>query len=217
MKFPNAAKGISKIFTSEILELIATIAMGVVSILVAVFAVSAKANNEAGAVASGLGLIILAAGASVLVIIALILKIVGVVQASRDEDSFRMFIYLTIYTMIVAIIAGIFSRNTFLYNTINAVSSIGNFVTILLIILGIGNLAAQVGNEEVIDKCSSQFKLILAIGVVSLLARFFSIFLPTEAAKGIIIVLIIAATVLSVIQYILYLSLLSKAKKMLND
>lgn len=217
MKFPNAAKGISKIFTSEILELIATIAMGVVSILAAVFAVSAKANNEAGAVASGLGLIILAAGASVLIIIALILKIVGVVQTSRDEDSFRMIIYLTIFTMIVAIIASIFSRNTFLYNTINAVSSIGNLVTILLIILGIGNLAAQVGNEKVIDKCSSQFKLILAIGVVSLLARFFSIFLPTEAAKGIIIVLIIAATVLSIVQYILYLSLLSKAKKMLND
>ena len=217
MKFPNAAKGISKIFTSEILALIAAIATGVASILAVVLYSSVKTNSEAGAAVSGIGFLILAAGASVLTIIALILKIVGVVQTSRDEDSFKMIIYLTIFTLIVAVIAGIFSSNRFLYNLLSAVSSIGGFVTTLLIILGISNLSVQVGNDEVTDKCSSQFKLILAIGIVSLLARFFCIFLPTVAAQGIVIALAVVAMVLSVIQYILYLSLLSKAKKMLND
>lgn len=217
MKFPNAAKGISKIFTSEILALIAAIATGVAIILAAATYVSTKTNSDVGVAVSGIGFIIVAAGASVLTIIALILKIVGVVQTSRDEDSFKMIIYLTIFTLIVAVIAAIFSRNTFLYNVVQAVSSIGGFVTTLLIILGIGNLAAQLGNEEVIDKCSSQFKLILGIGIVSLLSRFFCIFLPTVAAQSIVIALAIVALVLNVIQYILYLSLLSKAKKMLND
>ena len=53
MKFPNAAKGISKIFTSEILALIAAIATGVASILAAVMYASAKTNSTAGAAASG--------------------------------------------------------------------------------------------------------------------------------------------------------------------
>lgn len=217
MKFPNAAKGISKIFTSEILALIATIATGVATILAAVMYASAKTNSTAGAAASGIGMLVLGLGASVLLVIALILKIVGVVQTSRDEDSFKMIIYLTIFTLIVAVVAAIFSRVTFLNNIANAVSAIGSFVTTLLIILGIGNLGVQVGNDEVIDKCSSQFKLILGIGIVALLARFFCIFLPTVPAQGIVIALAVVALVLNVIQYILYLSLLSKAKKMLND
>jgi hypothetical protein len=217
MKFPNAAKGISKIFTSEILALIATIATGVATILAAVMYASAKTNSTAGAAASGIGMLVLGLGASVLLVIALILQIVGVVQTSRDEDSFKMIIYLTIFTLIVAVVAAIFSRVAFLYNIANAVSAIGGFVTTLLIILGIGNLGVQVGNDEVIDKCSSQFKLILGIGIVALLARFFCIFLPTVPAQGIVIALAVVALVLSVIQYILYLSLLSKAKKMLND
>ena len=216
MKFPNAAKGISKIFTSEILALIAAIATGVASILAAVMYASAKTNSTAGAAASGIGTLVLVLGASVLLVIALILKIVGVVQTSKDEDSFKMIIYLTIFTLIVAVIAAIFSRVTFLNNIANAVSAIGSFVTTLLIILGIGNLGVQVGNDEVIDKCSSQFKLILGIGIVALLARFFCIFLPTVPAQGIVIALAVVALVLNVIQYILYLSLLSKAKKMLN-
>lgn len=217
MKFPNAAKGISKIFTSEILALIAAIATGVATILAVVMYASAKTNSTAGAAASGIGMLVLGLGASVLLVIALILKIVGVVQASKDEDSFKMIIYLTIFTLIVAVVAAIFSRVTFLSNIANAVSSIGSFVTTLLIILGIGNLGVQVGNDEVIDKCSSQFKLILGIGIVALLARFFCIFLPTIPAQGIVIALAVVALVLNVIQYILYLSLLSKAKKMLND
>ena len=217
MKFPNAAKGISKIFTSEILALIAAIATGVASILAAVMYASAKTNSTAGAAASGIGMLVLGLGASVLLVIALILQIVGVVQTSKDEDSFKMIIYLTIFTLIVAVVAAIFSRVTFLNNIANAVSAIGGFVTTLLIILGIGNLGVQVGNDEVIDKCSSQFKLILGIGIVALLARFFCIFLPTIPAQGIVIALAVVALVLSVIQYILYLSLLSKAKKMLND
>lgn len=217
MKFPNAAKGISKIFTSEILALIAAIATGVASILAAVMYASAKTNSTAGAAASGIGTLVLVLGASVLLVIALILKIVGVVQASKDEDSFKMIIYLTIFTLIVAVVAAIFSRVTFLNNIANAVSAIGSFVTTLLIILGIGNLGVQVGNDEVIDKCSSQFKLILGIGIVALLARFFCIFLPTVPAQGIVIALAVVALVLNIIQYILYLSLLSKAKKMLND
>lgn len=217
MKFPNAAKGISKIFTSEILALIAAIATGVASILAAVMYASAKTNSTAGAAASGIGTLVLVLGASVLLVIALILKIVGVVQTSKDEDSFKMIIYLTIFTLIVAVVAAIFSRVTFLNNIANAVSSIGSFVTTLLIILGIGNLGVQVGNDEVIDKCSSQFKLILGIGIVALLARFFCIFLPTVPAQGIVIALAVVALVLNIIQYILYLSLLSKAKKMLND
>ena len=217
MKFPNAAKGISKIFTSEILALIAAIATGVATILAAVMYASAKTNSTAGAAASGIGMLVLGLGASVLLVIALILKIVGVVQTSKDEDSFKMIIYLTIFTLIVAVVAAIFSRVTFLNNIANAVSSIGSFVTTLLIILGIGNLGVQVGNDEVIDKCSSQFKLILGIGIVALLARFFCIFLPTVPAQGIVIALAVVALVLNIIQYILYLSLLSKAKKMLND
>lgn len=217
MRFPNAAKGISKIFTSEILSLIAILAAGVAGIVGTVFYTTAESNNEVGTLTSGIGFLVLAVGASVVTIIALILKIVGVIQASKDEDSFKMIIYITIFTLIVAIIAAFFSNVTFIYNISNAITNIGEFVTSLLIIIGIGNLAMKMNNVEIINKCGTQFKLILWIGIISLLTRFFSIFLPTFAAQSIVIVLAVIGMILGIIQYILYLSLLSKTKKMLNN
>ena len=217
MRFPNAAKGMKKVFAAEILSLIAAIALGSTLIMSIVFLNFEQTGNETAMGVSGIGLLVFMAGAAVLTILALIFKLIGVVQTSKDEPSFKIVIWLIVFGLIASVIGACFSSNTFVYNLTNAISNVLNFISLLFIILGIGNLGVQVGNDEVIDKCSSQFKLILGIGIVALLARFFCIFLPTVPAQGIVIALAVVALVLNIIQYILYLSLLSKAKKMLND
>ncbi len=217
MKFPNAKKGISKIFTAEILNLIAVVAGVITIILVFALAGASDSKNDAGVAASGISLVLTSIVTGVSAVIAVILMIIGTIQSARDEVSFKAIIYLTIFNVIVLVIASIFSQNTFLGSLSSVISNAVSFVCSLLVILGIGNLAAQCHDEKVILKCGSQFRIILWIGIVALLTRFFAIFIESMAAKALVIVLLALSLILSVVQYFMYLSLLSSAKKMLAE
>ncbi len=217
MKFPNAKKGISKIFTAEILNLIAGIAGIITLILVFTANGALKSSNDAGLAASGIGFILTGVVTGVCALIAVILMIVGTIQSAKDEQSFKAIIYLTIFNIVVMVIASFFSQNAFLNGLSTTISNAVSFVCSLLVILGIGNLAAQCHDEKVILKCGSQFRIILWIGIVSLLIRFFAIFIASTAAQALIIVLFSLSLVLSIVQYVMYLSLLSNAKKMLAE
>lgn len=217
MKFPNAKKGISKIFTAEILNLIAVVAGVITIILVFALAGASDSKNDAGIAASGISLVLTSIVTGVSAVIAVILMIIGTIQSARDEVSFKAIIYLTIFNVIVLVIASIFSQNTFLGSLSSVISNAVSFVCSLLVILGIGNLAAQCHDEKVILKCGSQFRIILWIGIVALLTRFFAIFIESMAAKALVIVLLALSLILSVVQYFMYLSLLSSAKKMLAE
>ena len=176
-----------------------------------------KSGNETAMGVSGIGLLVFMAGAAVLTILALIFKLIGVVQTSKDEPSFKIVIWLIVFGLIASVIGACFSSNTFVYNLTTAISNVLNFISLLFIILGIGSFAAQLGNSDVVLRCGSQFRLILWIGIVSLIARFFCIFMPSLVASSIVLAFAVLALVLNIIQYILYLVLLAKAKNMLAE
>ena len=84
MRFPNAAKGINKIFASEILSLIATIASGIAAILTILFVDSGSTGNSAGAIASELSILIFGIAGLMLMFIAFIFQLIGVIQADQN-------------------------------------------------------------------------------------------------------------------------------------
>ena len=77
MKFPNAEKGIRKIFTAEILGLISAIGVAITAIL--------ASNMEDAASSLKVAIIVCGALTGVLMLISYIINIVGVTQASKDE------------------------------------------------------------------------------------------------------------------------------------
>ena len=219
-KFPNAAKGISNIFTAQILSLIAILATGIASILAAVMIGGVQVGSSVAAGASGIGMMIFGTGAGILAIIALIIDIVGVVQASKDEESFKLIIKLTIFSLIVAvvgaIISAIFRDRVIMASIVNAVTDIISLICSILIIVGIGNLAIKLENNDVAERCNSLLKVILWIGILAIACRFFALFMPSTLAAVIVILLLVASLVLYFVEYILFISLLAKAKKMLQ-
>ncbi len=217
MKFPHAANGISKIFTSEILQLITVLTAGITLILSLIFAVNMKDGSGVATGVSGILLIVFGAATAVLSVISLVLMIIGTIQCARDEASFKMIIYLTIVNVIVAVIAAIFSQNMFLTNLASAFSDVISFVCSLLVVLGIGSMAAQLGDQEVMEKCATYFKIVLGVGVLSLLIRFFAIFWGSLFAQALVFTFVVISIVLCVMQYVLYLGLLAKTKKMLAE
>jgi len=219
-KFPNAAKGIKNIFTAQVLSLIAVLASGVALILGIVMVGGAQAGSKVAVGASGIGMMVFGMGASVLMIIALIINIVGVVQAAKDEESFNMIIKLTIFNIIVVVAAAIimvaFPDTKFLTSLSSSISRLVSLICSILIIVGIGNLAIKLKNNEVAERCNSLLKIILWMGILAIACGFIGLFMPSTFAAAIVILILVASLVLSFVQYILFLSLLSKAKKMLQ-
>lgn len=218
MKFPNAAKGIKKLFTAEILELISVVLLSVGTIMLLVAAGAAKANHTTAAGVTGLGTLVLMTGAGVLGIIALIMQIIGYIQTAKDEDSFKVAIYITIIGIVMVAVASMFAAsNKTLSSASNMVSDLINIIVSVLTIMGIANLAAKLKNSDIVDKCTNIFKVIIAIGVISLIAKCVSAFWPNQAGVTVAIVLIVISLVLSIVQYIMYIALLNKASNMLNE
>ncbi|MBR1483946.1 MAG: hypothetical protein IJ598_13415 [Ruminococcus sp.] len=216
MRFPNAAKGISKIFTAEVLRLITTVTAGL-SLIFSIF-LAAAVTDEA-IVSTGIyGVLLAVFGVAtvVLAVISLVLMIIGTIQASRDEASFKVIIYLTIFNIVVSVIAAIFSQNTFLANIASGVSELVSFVCSLLVVLGVGSMAAELGDTPLMAKCGTYFKVVLGIGILGLLTRFFAIFTMSVFARAFVFTFATISVILSIVRYVLYLSLLSNAKKMLN-
>ena len=217
MKFPNAAKGIKKLFTAEVLYLISVILIG----LGTIFALVSQSKE-------GFSAVILSSVAvgGIIAIVALVLQIVGVIQASKDEASFKGVIYVTLFGIAVSVVASLLSAlfrdNAILPSISNLVSSIVSVISTVLIILGICNLMNQIGKQDLVVKGGKVLRIIVWLAILSLIMRFINIFLPRNfddakpLAKVIVLCLCVLAVILEIAEYVLYISLLSKASKELN-
>ncbi len=143
-------------------------------------------------------------------LISFILTIVGLVKASKDDDGFKTALAFIILAVVATIVGSCFqSSNTFIYNICTT------FVT-CHVILGIISLADQLGDDAVAEKGRSLFKVIIAVYVIAIIGvASYTFVLINPALAVIAYVIVCISMVVSIVSYFLYLSLLSKAKKML--
>lgn len=221
MQFPNAHKGISRIYTAEILMLI-----GVIPTVLAIFAgivgIAAQNSPDGAGVAIGFAATagIFAIVGGVLAIIALIMNITGVNLASKDEPTFKNALIWLIVGLVVSFISSaLTSSNSGLADILKAIGNICSFLTTYYVITGIGVLADKLGNAEVKALGQKTLKLILYSYVVliaaMLIAGILTLVGAGQAGATVAMILSLVATVMSIIVFVLYLRLLSKAKKML--
>ena len=224
MRFPNAAKGVKNIFTAQILQLIGSICeiIGLVIVISGGATAILSKGSDAGLVAAlsqMAGASIFLVAYSILALIAFIMQIVGIVNAKKDEESFKSALICLIIGIIAPIVGALFARVSPVITSLCA--SVGNlmglFVTIF-IISGIIKLADQLNRGDVSTKGSNILKIIIVIAAISLILSIVSSFMLTNTAVLVIAMILLAISlVLSIIQYIMFLTLLSQAKKMLNE
>ena len=224
MKFPNAANGVKKIFTAEILSLIYGICMFVMIVLLVVALAAAKAVSggadgaAAGAVASGAGTLVFGIGSGVLAIIAFILNIVGISKASKDEESFRMALFAVIGGIILSVIGTAFNNvNGYVSSIMQALQVVADLLVLLYVIQGIRYLSLKLNRPDIDQKGQNLFKIIFIVLVLQFIARIVVIIFGGMAASITAAIIALIAVILSVIEYILYLAFLAKAKKMLAE
>ena len=217
MQFPNAAKGVKRIFTAEILKLIAAV-VSIIGILMMIITVAAaKVDSESGTIAAGVGTAVLLSGAAILALIGAILALVGIINASKDEGAFKSALVCIIVSLCTAIIAGIFSQNSTVMGICQIVQNLmGIFVTVF-VIKGVSNLAIKIGNDEVASQGKSLLTIIVTIYALSLVANILVLVFGGMFASVTGGIIAVVALVLNIIGYIVYLSLLNKGKNMLAE
>ena len=157
MRFPNAFKGVSKMFAAEILKLIATgltVATGVAGIVSASGVIQSAVNgaeiteelvanniNVGGVIVAG----ILGVGAMILYIIAYIMNLVGLAQAGRDEENFGSAFGLSIAVLVIsiatAVLTGLSIGGNVPENIASTARTVCEVIVMILVVSGIMNLA----------------------------------------------------------------------------
>ena len=215
MKFTNAFEGVKKIFAAEILALIASVC-GTIALALPVVALVAAANQSGGGTAASLGgLVVVGIATVVLSIIAFIFKLIGVNKASKDEPAFKIAFYMILAGIAVSILTGIFSSNSTVSSIMSAIGEIVNLAVTVYIIQGIKNLAQRLGDDKMVKSGDTLFKYIIAIYILVIIAQIVIMILQNGAAVVVALVIIVISGILEIIQYILYIRYLAKAKKML--
>ena len=228
MRFPNAAKGVKRIFSAEILNLLAKIFLAVAVVIVVIGYAGAVGtagnagieNSEAALDVMGGSILIAAIFALawvVLGIIGFIMNIVGIVNASHDEPNFKSALLFLIVGIVTSILAGIFYNNGTVSSLLYSLSNLLNLFVYIFVIAGVVKLADQMNRGDVSAKGTNVLKLIIVINILALIASLISTFMGGMVASVTAGVLLLVGIVLSIIQYFMYLSFLSKAKKMLAE
>lgn len=217
MKFPNAAKGVKKLFTAQILEIVSLLT-GICAVVMTIVTLINAANaNEEGTLGFALGTGGFAIAGAILSVIAFIIMIVGLVQAGKDNQNFKTALAFVVIG-IAAVVAGsgLQEVNPTLYHICQTVDKIAELVTTCYVIQGIMSLADWIGNPELLEKGRNIFRLIAVIFALSIIGMIsYTLILLHPALAFIGYVIMCVSLLLSVIAYILYISLLAKARKVL--
>ena len=218
MRFPNAFSGVKKLFTAEILQIIGVVAIGLSAFFLIILGASVDSDNAVTGLSSFAFMSIFAIGGAVVSIIAAILKLVGLAKAGKDNKYFTYALYCIIVGMIFVCIGSFFqSSNTTIFNICDSINKIADLVATILIIQGVMNLAADIGDSEMVMKGATLFKVITAIYVFAILGAItFAVMYPFPFLRIIAAVFSCISILLSVVSYILFLAYLARAKKMLG-
>ncbi len=136
MRFPNAYKGVSKLFYAEALAVIADILLVTTAIL---------AFGGYGEYTASLALV-----AIVLAIIAFIFQMVGLHKSGKECDFHKKAFWLIILAIILSAASGSLQNiNNWVQAIIGTLTSIVTLSINLLIIYGIVNLATQLREDSV--------------------------------------------------------------------
>ena len=225
MKFPNAQAGVKKLFISQILSIVFGVVLFISSVLMLVGVAIGQAGKQAEELAASLGGIGfvglgLAGAAAILSIVAYIINLVGLRQAGKDADPFRVAFLLTIFQLIFTVVTSIFSAlnlsNGIADNISKMIQNILDIAIVLQVITGVMNLAEELEDTSLDSLCRNiggaivlSYGLAAVASLIPLLVGKAAITSSLESGLG------IAAALFDIFGSICYIIFLKKSIKVL--
>ena len=216
MQFPYAHKGVKKIFTAEILNIVVVIFL-ICSAVVALVSAALPTSDE-GLAAAALVTLLSLISTLALAAVAFIIYLVGIIQAKRDERYFYNALVFVILPLIASIFAAIFSQNKYVQDISDMVRNISEVIAMVMIISGIRELAAKLDRNDMVNSANVAFRIIVGVYGMLIIARIIEFvfdFWPDMVSFAGIISL--TASLINVFAHFYYLVYLGRAVKMLKE
>lgn len=220
MRFPNACKGLKKIFYAELISLIALVPYAVSMVLIQFLPEEINENN-AEMLPAEVVVTILSLVSLVLMTVAYVLNIIGYVNASKDNESFKKAMLLTIAGLVLTVVSGIMENvnaSPILTNTFDSMEQILDLLITLTTISGIVTLSVTYGDLRMVDSGKALFKFLFAIYLPTLIAYVFVYMLRNTRSAAILSVTVtLISFALNAVYSLLYLRYLFRAVNMLEE
>ena len=221
MKFPYAAKGVSKIFNAEIISLIGAL-IGGIGMILSFIAVSGNVDESTSySLIIATGACVLVAG--IIIAVAGIMSIVGYFQAGKDEVSFKRAILCVLFSIVFTAVASFFANQTgffgWLYTILTVVGNVCNMLATIFLILGLMALSVKCSRPDMVKHGKDILTTLVILYILTFVLNFF-IRLGAESTafgSGIVNWLSGLSLCFTVFLYIFQIYYLGKAKKMLKE
>ena len=218
MRYPNAAKGIKKIWIAEILGILATVLAVVLVIMVSASHIDTSMSGEEAAQALETAKIagpVVAFGVVMMLVmlVSYILNLIGILNASKDDVGFKNALWVLLASIAFGIGAAILQNsNPRAAHWLQVPSTLFELVVTIYVLDGIANLARNLGKNDIVDLSKQCRTWLMCALVLSAAAKVF-VALGTEGStlnttSG------IAAALLQIVAYVVYLWVLNKARLM---
>ena len=214
MRFPNAFRGIKKIWLAELLMLLAAV-VGI--IMVIVMAANGTMVGEDIVINEGVKTPIAVLGivTAVIALVAFILNLVGLINANNDDSAFRIALLVTILGVVASAISAIWSNNETLNKWMDTAITICSMFASYYVLTGIANLAEKMSDAATKALALKSRTLVEGSFCATALFKLIISIFKIQNGSTISTILAVVALLLELVSYILYLRALSKGKKML--
>ena len=216
MRFPNAYRGVKKIWLAEMLMLLAAI-VGIVIVIVA--AMNGSMVGEDIVINEGVKtpIAILGIVTAVIALVAFILNLIGLINANNDDSAFRIALLVTILGVVASAISAIWSNNETLNKWMDTAITICSMFASYYVLTGIANLAEKMSDAATKALALKSRTLVEGSFCATALFKLIISIFKIQNGSTISTILAVVALLLELVSYILYLRALSKGKKMLAN
>jgi hypothetical protein len=216
MRFPNAYRGVKKIWLAEMLMLLAAI-VGIVIVIVA--AMNGSMVGEDIVISEGVKtpIAILGIVTAVILLIGFILNLIGLINANNDDSAFRIALLVTILGVVASAISAIWSNNETLNKWMDTAITICSMFASYYVLTGIANLAEKMSDAATKALALKSRTLVEGSFCATALFKLIISIFKIQNGSTISTILAVVALLLELVSYILYLRALSKGKKMLAN
>lgn len=218
MRYPNAAKGIKKIYLAEILGILAVVLAIVMGIMVAGSHVDTSMGGEEAAQALqaanvGTPFVIVGVVMMLLMLVSYFMNLSGVINASKDDEGFKRALWALLANIAFGVVAAILENsNAKVASWLKVPSTLFELVVTIYVLEGIGNLARNLGKNDIADLSKQCRTWMMCALVLSAAAEVFVALGTTgsvlNTTSG------IAAALLQIVAYVVYLRVLNQARLM---
>ena len=214
MRYPNAFKGVKKIWLAEILMLLAA-ALGIALIVIA--ALNGTFEGEQVTVSDSVAGIsgVIAIVTALLMLVAFVLNLIGLISARKDEKAFGTALLVTLIGIVTSVISSVWSKNATLVKWMDLATTLCSLYASYFVLTGIANLAETFPDEATKSLALKSRNLLVGTFCATALFKCIITIFNIQEGSTANSILAVVALVLELVSYVVYLRALSKGKKML--